>query len=213
MRLAPTNKNRLALRQTAQKAATARRDIEADVEDAKSRLLRAMTTIAVPVAGSPASELPKKRHKSRFFFVPNEIQLEIDMRKKQVEGSRRRTTIQDETGKRASSYKVELEPVVQKNVDKVREFFLKEINPLLLAAQLGSAQAIDVTQTTLEAQVDHGPHSYFESILRKAAQAKLDKFVAEYIGIDIGELRGKSDKPQPINSPRRDEGAGQKQKR
>src|SRR6185503_8756097 len=99
--------------------------------------------------------------------------IEIEQRKRQVEGSRRKATIEDTTGKRASLYKVELEPVVQENVDRVREFFLNEINPLLLAASLGAAQALDVTQTTLEASVDTGPYSYFESVLRKAAQVKL----------------------------------------
>lgn len=202
MRLAAP-KGKLAAKTTNRRVAT--NHAEDDVEDAKSRLLRAMSTIALPAAGHVPEAVPKTRHKSRFFFVPDADQLEIARRKKQVEGSRRKATIEDTTGKRASAYKIELEPVVQSNVDSVREFFLNEINPLLLAASLGAAQALEVTQTTLEASVDPGPYSYFEGMLRKAAQAKLDKFVAEYIGIHMDELYGKVDKPQSVNSPRSNE--------
>lgn len=209
MRLAAP-KGKLAAKTTSRRVAT--NHSEDDVEDARSRLLRAMSTIALPAAGSVPDVAPKERHKSRFFFVPNAVQLEIEQRKKQVEGSRRKVSIEDTTGKRATLYKVELEPVVQTNVDRVREFFLNEINPLLLAASLGAAQALEVTQTTLEASVDPGPYSYFEGMLRKAAQAKLDKFVAEYIGIHMDELYGKVDKQQSLNSPRSNE-RDQKQER
>lgn len=119
------------------------------------------------------------------------VDQEIARQRKLAENSRRKIVdeLEEQTVSRLQRYSNELPPELRKHVDAVREFFLTEINPVLLASSLGAAQARDVVQRLLETNVDLEPYNYFDSLMRKAVKVKLRKFVSKFTKVTQQDLQ------------------------
>jgi len=159
-------------------------------EDSKAvtaDFMRAMAEPVRPVATpAPAVDAPRK-FRSRFFYrLPESTKEEVTRLKAATANSRRRAsqTIEDVIQRRVDAYKDEFPDYVTKNIDKVREFFLNEINPLLLASSTGAAQAQDVIQKMLGITVDGAPYVHFDKLVRRAVQARMAKFIGSFFKVD-----------------------------
>lgn len=145
-------------------------------------------------------ETPTRKYKSRFFYtlqrVESEVAANIERQKELTAASRRIVQeVEEHTGSRVASYTPELQDMLHANVEEVREFFLRQINPLILASSLGAAQAKDVLEKMLNANIDPEPYQHFERMIRKAALAKLSRFVCEYLDLPLEDLRLLLEKP------------------
>jgi len=60
---------------------------------------------------------------------------------------------------------------------------LKNVAPLTLAAQAGSAQAKDVVQRTLGAPIDQDPFLKFQRMLEQGLTIKMANYLVTYLGI------------------------------
>lgn len=145
---------------------------------------------AAPVAPVPVVDAPRK-YRSRFFYrLPESTQEEVTRLKAATANSRRKAsqTLEDVIQRRVDVYKDEFPSHVTKNIDKVREFFLTEINPLLLASSTGAAQAQDVVQKMLGITVDGAPYVHFDKLVRRAVLARMTKFISSYFKVDAKAL-------------------------
>lgn len=154
--------------------------------------------ISEPIRSVPAPKPTpvERKFKSRFFFtLPESTAEEVERLKRAAATSRRRTTesLEEVIQRRVDSYKDEFTPSVAKGSDRVREFFLKEINPLIMASGVGSAQAKDVLQKMLGIEIDGQPYAHFDRLVRKAVQLRLAKFISEYFKVDLSELMQATD--------------------
>jgi len=133
-------------------------------------------------------DLSKK--KSKFFFrVTESFEEEMARRQKDLEDSRDPglVNLDAEVDLRKEKYSKELPPKLQRNIVAVREFFLKEIGPLSLAAGAGSIQAREVMQRTLNAPVGEQAFAQFERMLNSANTIKMARFITKYTGLSINE--------------------------
>lgn len=155
-----------------------------------------MRAMAEPVrmvenpTAQPAPVAPRK-FRSRFFYrLPETTEEEVARLKATTAGSRRKAseTLEDVIQRRVNVYKDEFPSHVTQNIDKVREFFLNEINPLLLASSTGAAQAQDVLQKMLGINVDGAPYVHFDKLVRRAVQLRMAKFISSYFKVDVKEL-------------------------
>jgi hypothetical protein len=94
----------------------------------------------------------------------------------------------DAIEERAVAYSTELPPELDANLAVVREFWLKEIAPLTLAAQAGADHARSVVTTSLGADVDSTPFVQSQKMLMEAAKIKTAKFWLKYMGLDSEHL-------------------------
>jgi hypothetical protein len=92
-------------------------------------------------------------------------------------------TINGEVENRIKTYATELPPELQKHIEEVREFFIKEIAPKTLAVQGGTAQALDVVQKTINSAVDPALFAQFERMVAQARLYKMADFVVTYMGL------------------------------
>lgn len=180
-----------------------------EVEQAADALLQSLTRVAWPVpeektpvkraSKRPANKRPAKRASkrpattldgSRRAKLDPDVNREIEKQRRLAEQARRKVIdeIEEHTVSRVAAYEEELPPALRKNTDAVREFFLKEINPLILASSLGAAQARDVVQRLLQTNVDLDPYMYFDNLIRKAVKIKLQQFVSKYAKITRKDL-------------------------
>ncbi len=154
--------------------------VTADFMRAMAEPVRAVTTPA-PVVDAP------RKFRSRFFYrLPESTKEEVTRLKAATANSRRKAsqTIEDVIQRRVDAYRDEFPDHVTQNIDKVREFFLNEINPLLLASSTGAAQAQDVIQKMLGITVDGAPYVHFDKLVRRAVQARMTKFISSFFKVD-----------------------------
>ena len=88
-----------------------------------------------------------------------------------------------ELDKRADLYKKELPASMEGRIDQVREYMLKEVNPLVLAALAGTQQAFNVLGKATESEVEAELQRRVETMLQKGVNIKLSRFVARYLGL------------------------------
>lgn len=163
-------------------------------EDSKDDLLSALTTLAyaTPVPVQPVKkkkkklltkEVPKTKHRSRFFYKPtSSLTEDVEVRKASIVPTAL-DTINGEVENRVKTYATELPPELQKHIEQVREFFIKEIAPKTLAVQGGTAQALDVVQKTINSAVDPALFAQFERMVAQARLYKMADFVVTYMGL------------------------------
>jgi hypothetical protein len=84
---------------------------------------------------------------------------------------------------RRKTYQEQLPAELQANIERIREFFLKDIAPLLMAASAGVTQAQQVIHRTVDSPVDERPFAQFEAMLKSAASVRMAEFVTEYMGL------------------------------
>lgn len=180
--------------------------------DPTSQILKSLTQPAYELSNYndslDESELPDEesfveanqsvKYKSSFFFKLDDSSLERKRRealskKKELPSSTR------EIDKIAESYKEVLPKDMESRIEEVRDFFLSELSPLVLAANVGCEQAMSILDITTEGQVDKDPQRKFNEMLMKGLQLRMSRFIVEYLGLDKKDylrlLRNK--KPNP----------------
>lgn len=151
-------------------------------EEASDALLAALSTIA-HVQATPKPAKPKRQRRSRFFFKPTiSFKDDLDDRKK-ISLPKEVEIVDEQISKRQKTYKQELPSELSSNIEEIREFWLKNIAPLTLAAQSGSQQAKDVVQRTLDTAIDETPFAQFERMVQIATLHKMSRYIVDYMGL------------------------------
>lgn len=167
-------------------------------EAEQDALLSSLTTIAYATPNKAKRAIVRQRTKkvpgaksvilqrnldrpSQFFFKPSpSFAAEIEQTKKAMR-PKKLTPADKETIERTKVYAEELPPILEGNINSVREFFLNEIAPLTLAAQAGTLQAKDVAQRLLKTEIGNQPFAQFERMVDVASQIRMAKYVAKYL--------------------------------
>lgn len=90
---------------------------------------------------------------------------------------------------RAAKYQKTLPRQLEGQIKVVREFFLQEIAPLLVAGSTGALQAKEVMGKALGADVDDTSEFFFNQMMTKAVNLKLCKFVSTMFSLDAEETQ------------------------
>lgn len=145
--------------------------------------------------GIASSNIPSRR--SRFFFQPTQsFNEELEDRKK-ISRPREVEIADAAIEARRKTYQEELPSALDSNIEKVREFWLREIAPLTLAAQSGSSQAKDIVQRILDVEIDNIPFMKFQRMLETASTIKMAEYIAKYIKINKSYVPSLADSTQP----------------
>lgn len=158
---------------------------ERDDSDDEVDLASALTTYAY---ADPDKKKPSKTDKkfggrtSRFWFKMETIEQETQKLKDQFK-PKVLEHIDHEVQTRLDQFKLEFPQELSVNITQVREFFLKEIAPLTLAASGGLTQSRDVVQQMIGSKVDSGMLTKFEQLVNRAAVLRLGLFVLKYFDL------------------------------
>lgn len=91
--------------------------------------------------------------------------------------------IDSEIVRRLSEYKQESPAMLQKHIEVIREFFLKEVAPKTLAVSGGTLQATEVIQRLLNTEVDSVTAARFQQMANRATTLKMAMFVCKYFDL------------------------------
>lgn len=136
---------------------------------------------------------PKRKFKSRFFFVLEE---DLEVRKEKFK-PKKLVHVDAEIVTRAAAYKKEVSPELQSKIEEIREFFLKEIAPLTMAASGGVVQAHKVVERYVDGKIDQTLIRVFDEMVARAAKLKLAAFVTDLFGLSDKQTEELFAKPQP----------------
>lgn len=153
-------------------------------EEGADDLLSSLTTLAYEKA-RPVAKTDRK-FKSRFFFRIQSLGDELKIKAEKFK-PRKLDHVDAEINKRLTSYKKEAPKKVERGIEAVREFFLKEIGPKTLAGLAGSTQARDIVQRLLGTAVDETQFNKFERMSHEAVNIKMAQFLARYYGLPRSE--------------------------
>lgn len=79
---------------------------------------------------------------------------------------------------RADTYRASIAPRLRPDIEKVQEFFLNEVLPLMMAAHNGLADGVDVARLSLDAEPAASQFiHFFNDLIREAVKAKTVCFV------------------------------------
>lgn len=147
------------------------------------------TQVKKPTRKKPVATKRVRRDSKGRPMLP--VAEEIRKQKELASKSRRKVVdeLEEDTATRVKTYNDELSQELRKNMVQVREFFLQELNPLILASSLGSAQARDVVQRLLNVNVDLEPYAHFDSLMRKAIKIKMRQFVSKFTKVTQADLQ------------------------
>lgn len=143
----------------------------------ESQLLSKLLNPASPVSGVSAKSI---KHRSRFFFTVEDselVQRKSEVKKKEI------SSVYTPIDKRIDSYSKELPASLDPNIKKVREFILTTLSPLLLAAETGSRQAIEIISKSLDSPADGRALQAFDSMLVAGYNLKICRFLIKYLGL------------------------------
>ena len=140
-------------------------------------ILERLSTPALPV-----EETTRDKFRSSFFFKLRG-ETEEDLRRKALTEKPEIPSSVRELEKRADLYKKELPRSMEARIDRVREYLLSEINPLVLSLLAGSEQAFDVLGRATESDVEKEMHRQLQTMLERGVKLKLSRFVAKYLGL------------------------------
>jgi len=154
-------------------------------EDKQDDLLAALSVLAKPSSVNKSQKehkLIKKKHRSRFFYQPSDSPAtDSDSRKHAVHQSPALLAHNSEVDKRLNCLEKELPLELSGFIKQIREFFLVELGPRTLAAQAGTAQALDIVQRLLDSEIDNKPFVQFKNMLEEAGRIRMAKYIAQYM--------------------------------
>lgn len=151
------------------------------------QLLAALTDIAYATEPTVKVKKRERKHRSRFFFrLTKSIADEVKDKQKQSK-PKTRVHIDHEVEKRLSDYRQDMPSELEKNIAKVREFFLREIAPITLAAGAGSGQALEVVKRLVGTDIDGTQFDKFERMAAKAVDIKMARFICKQFGLGKAE--------------------------
>jgi len=133
------------------------------------------------------SERRSERRSEFFFRLSESFQQELDRRRKALAKKRVNPALvllDQEVEERKKVYEQELPEGLQANIERVREFILTEVAPLMMAVQAGTKQAQEVIQRTLNTAIDERPLVQFELMTQSAGRMRMAKFITKYMGLD-----------------------------
>jgi hypothetical protein len=155
-----------------------------DQEDA---LTRGLLTVAYsdpeakPRATSSAVSRFGTRH-SRFWFKLETLSEETERRKAQFK-PKELEHIDAEVTSRLKTFKKEMPVSLRGKIEEVREFFLTQISPLVIASSGGTIQAKDVAERMFKTEVDSAIFGRFDNMVNRAATIKVALFVLAYFDL------------------------------
>lgn len=165
-------------------------------EEAADTLLAALSTIA-HVRPIEVDEYDESKYRSHFFYRPSLSFTEEIKERKKISLPKEVEVVDKQIAERKKTYQTELPPVLTSNIEKVREFWLKDIAPYTLAAISGSEQAKDVVQRTLDAEIDPAPFAQFQRMLSTATTLRLARFISKYLKLPAGTAEALAESIQP----------------
>lgn len=146
--------------------------------DQKRSIMDEIASAARPNKAAPNSRRPPlSRETSRFWF-----KLGGPSSEEQRQASFEREMpipVDQEIITRALKYQKALPRDLESRIKTVREFFLSEIGPLLMAGSTGAHQAKSVMEQALGSPVDDSTEWFFNQFMTKAANLKLSRFVSD----------------------------------
>lgn len=193
--------------------------VENDEFDEADGLLASLTDIAYSPTPEKKEMKKERKRKSRFFFRLSPSFVEALDQKKAEFAPPQLTHVDAEVDKRLKMYRQQIPQELSDNIDKVREFFLREIAPITLAAGAGASQAQEVVKRLVKSDIDGTQFEKFERMMAKAVDIKMARFIARQLGLtkveasEILEAMKPSRQPQivPIGVPQH-EGPRKQQK-
>lgn len=176
-------------------------------EDAHDELLASLTDLAYAIPNDPdilnVRDIGSKSKRSRFFFrLSDSIAADVKKRRNRLK-PKKRVHVDDEISARLATYTAEAPAALVDNIDKVREFFLKQIGPRTLAGGAGVSQARDIVQRMLGTEIDGTQFVKFERMSHTAVSILMAKFIAKYYGLPVSVIDRllTSIEPRPLVTP------------
>jgi len=151
--------------------------LDQEDEFTKSLLQVAYTDPTSPKATAKGSRFGKRN--SKFWFQVESIEEEVKRRKAQFK-PKVLEHVDEAIESRLKPFKDEFPRELRANINAVREFFLKEVAPLTVAASAGTSQAREVVERLMKTKVDTSVLSRFENMVGRAAVIKMGLYVLEY---------------------------------
>jgi hypothetical protein len=147
-------------------------------EARQDAVLSGLTNMAYGGGKRPITRpVRNRRENNPFFYYRTESFAEaVGIQKATVEPQKQAMQhIDQEVEDRLKTYEKELSATLEKNIEAVREFFLKEIDPLSLGIQGGTA-GIDTEQFV-----------QFEHMAKQARKIKMANFITGYMGLELSD--------------------------
>ncbi|MNL07127.1 hypothetical protein D3C87_1277900 [compost metagenome] len=128
---------------------------------------------------------PETGRRSRFFFrLSDRIINEEDQRIAEISKKKEIPQSDREIIDRGKTYAKELPKSMLPMVDEVREFFLHELAPKMMAAGAGIVQAESVVELITGTEVNESTGHSFRQMLSIASNIRMSRMVAKYMGLD-----------------------------
>lgn len=90
---------------------------------------------------------------------------------------------------RTATYSKDLPKRLRKEADRIREFFLTEIGPFMMAINVGTDEAREVAERTIEGRVDRSVFSRFETIVAKTIDLKMARFISDWLNVSEEDMQ------------------------
>lgn len=155
----------------------------------------ALSDMAGPVSAKAQVVESDGSRKSRFFFKLGVLQ--VDTYRDAVTMPRT-----DEPDIGVEEIQASLPKSVSTEAESVREFFVRELAPKILAASAGSMEAHTALAKALGADVDLTLDSKFQRLIRQAAEIQMMRFIQKYMHMsdeDAQQLLPALAPPSPPN--------------
>lgn len=139
---------------------------------------------------APITRPVKNRRESNpFFYYRTESFAEaVGIQKATVEPQKQAMQhIDQEVEDRLKTYEKELASSLEKNIEAVREFFLKEIDPLSLGIQGGTAQVHSLMTRLFPDGIDTEQFVQFVHMAKQARKIKMANFITGYMGLELSD--------------------------
>lgn len=157
-------------------------------EARQDAMLSGLTNMAYSSGRKPMTRPVRNRRESNpFFYHRTESFAEaVGVQKASIEPQQEAMQhIDQEVEDRLKTYEKELSGALEKNIAAVREFFLKDIDPLSLGIQGGTAQVHSLMTRILPDGIDTEQFVQFVHMAKQARKIKMANFITEYMGLEI----------------------------
>jgi hypothetical protein len=157
-------------------------------EARQDAILSGLTNMAYSGAKKPMTRpVRNHREKNPFFYYRTESFSEaVGIQKATVEPqSQAMQHIDQEVEDRLKTYEKELPKTLEKNIEAVREFFLKDVDPLTLGIQGGTAQVHSLMNRIFPDGIDTEQFVQFINMAKQARKIKMANFIANYMGLGV----------------------------
>jgi hypothetical protein len=159
-------------------------------EARQDAVLSGLTNMAYGGGKKPITRpVRNRRENNPFFYYRTESFAEaVGIQKAIVEPQKQAMQhIDQEVEDRLKTYEKELASSLEENIEKVREFFLTEIDPLSLGIQGGTAQVHSLMTRIFPDGVDTEQFVQFVHMAKQARKIKMANFITGYMGLELSD--------------------------